>query len=115
VRAKKLLPFSEMRATPGDATFAQLRRTKYWELPDDAYPIIEEQLLRAVAAAGNRNDSVPFGELREIHEVGKNGERVTKFIGERSFIHDFKSVPRKVAYFRTYQRPVRTDGLPVQL
>jgi hypothetical protein len=33
VRAKKLLPFSEVRAAPGDATFAQLRRTKYWESP----------------------------------------------------------------------------------
>jgi hypothetical protein len=116
VRAKKLLPFSETRLDPGGPTFAQLRRTKYWDLPDDAYEILESDLLRAVSAAGRRNDSIPADSPpREIHERGSNGEHTIRFLGERSFIHDMKAPVRRVAYFRTDQGPVRTDGLPVRL
>jgi hypothetical protein len=83
-------------------------------MADDALAIMEPSLLKAVAAAGKRNDSVPWGEpLREIHERGENGEHVIRFLGERSFIHDMKAPVRRVAYFRTSQGPVRTDGLPV--
>jgi hypothetical protein len=115
VRAKKLLPMSDNRAAPGDPTFAELRRVKYWPMPDDAFEVMEKHLLRAVAAAGKRNDSVPYGEMREIHERGENGEHIIKWLGQRSFVHDFKSIPRRVAYFRTDSGPVRTDGRPVQL
>jgi hypothetical protein len=116
VRAKKLLPRSETRAADGEPTFAELRRIKYWELGDKTYEIMEPMLLRAVAAAGKRNDSVAWGDpLREIHEVGKIGEHIVRFLGQRSFIHDMKPPVRRVAYFRTNQGPVRTDGLPVQL
>src|SRR6516165_3511818 len=74
VRAKKLLPMTELRAAPGEPTFAQLRRTKYWEMGDQTFDIMENHLLRAVAAAGRRNDSVAWGDpLREIHERDENG------------------------------------------
>jgi hypothetical protein len=100
VRAKKLLPFSDNRAAPGDMTFAQLRGTQYRKLPDDAYPIFEDQLLRAVAVAGRRNDSIGSNDpLRMIEEVGKNGERVIRWLGQRSFVHDFKATPRRVVSF----------------
>jgi hypothetical protein len=116
VRAKKLLPFSETRLDPGGPTFAQLRHTKYWDLAADAYEVMEPMLLRAVAAAGRRNDSIPADSPpREIHERGSNGEHTIRFLGERSFIHDMKAPVRQVAYFRTDQGPVRTDGLPVRL
>jgi hypothetical protein len=100
VRAKKLLPFSDNRVAPGDMSFAELRRTEYWKLPDDAYPIFENQLLRAVAAAGKRNDSIgPEDQPREIHERGPNGEHTVRFLGQRSFVNDFKMAPRRVISF----------------
>jgi hypothetical protein len=116
VRAKKLLPLSETRVAPKEPTFASLRRTKYWKLGDSVFDIMESHLLKAVSAAGRRNDSVPIdAPLREIHETGKNGEQTVRFLGQRSFIHDMKAPIRHVLYFRTAQGPVRTDGRPVQL
>jgi hypothetical protein len=116
VRAKKLLPMTETRAAPGEPTFAQLRRTKYWEMGDQTFDIMEAHLLKAVAVAGKRNDSVAWGDpLREIHERGENGEHVVRFLGQRSFVHDMKPPVRRVAYFRTPSGPIRTDGQPVQL
>jgi hypothetical protein len=101
--AKKLLP-----------TDHKLRRVKYWDLKQDAYEALEPDLLRAVTEHGHRNDSVPFdAPLRQVTETSQNGTVITKFLGQRSFVEDFKSVPRKVAYFRTPQGPIRTDGLPV--
>jgi hypothetical protein len=116
VRAKKLLPMTELRAAPGEPTFAQLRRTKYWEMGDQTFDIMEDHLLRAVAAAGKRNDSVAWGDpLREIHERDANGAHTVRFLGQRSFIYDMKPPVRRVAYFRTSSGPVRTDGRPVRL
>jgi hypothetical protein len=93
---------TETRAAPGEPTFAQLRRTKYWEMGDQTFDIMENHLLRAVAAAGRRNDSVAWGDpLREIHERDENGAHTVRFFGQRSFIFDMKPPIRKVAYFRT--------------
>jgi hypothetical protein len=111
VRAKKLLPFSDNRVAPGDMTFAELRRTEYWKLPDDAYPIFENQLLRAVAAAGKRNDSIgPNDPPRMIEEVGKNGERVIRWLGQRSFVHDMKAPVRRVISFNTGEQGRYSPG-----
>jgi hypothetical protein len=116
IKAKRLLPLSEARADPKEPTFGSLRRTQYRSMPDDVFVVMEPKLLKAVAAAGKRNDSVPWGDpLREIHETAPNGQHVIRFLGERSFIHDMKAPVRRVAYFRTNQGPVRTDGLPVRL
>jgi hypothetical protein len=85
-------------------------------MDDDVLNVMEPSLIRAVMAAGKRNDSVPFDSPpREIHERGPNGEQVIRFLGERSFIFDMKPPVRRVAYFRTNYGPVRTDGRPVQL
>jgi hypothetical protein len=116
VRAKKLLPMSDVRAAPGEPTFGELRRVKYWHLDNDAFAVMLPSLLKAVAVAGKRNDSIPFDEpLREIHEHDQNGAHVIRFLGMRSFVHDMKPPVRRVAYFRTNQGPVRTDGQPVRL
>jgi hypothetical protein len=90
----------------------QLRKVKYWGIKDDAaYENMEAMLLRAVTEAGNRNDSVPLGSpLREVHERGPNGEHVIKFLGQRSFVEQFKSVPRRVAWFNTPYGRQTTDG-----
>jgi hypothetical protein len=68
-------------------------------------------LLRAVAAAGKRNDSIPADSPpREIHERDANGQHIIRFLGERSFIHDFKPPVRKVRGWFTNQGFVGTDG-----
>jgi hypothetical protein len=116
VQAKRLLPMSETRVDPREPTFGDLRRAQYRSMADDVLAAMEPSLLKAVEAAGKRNDSVPWGDpLREIHERGPNGEHTIRFLGERSFVHDLKAPVRRVAYFRTQYGPTRTDGLPVQL
>jgi hypothetical protein len=116
VKAKKLLPLSETRVAPNEPTFGALRRAQYRSMDNDALDAVEPSLIRAVKVAGTRNDSVPADSPpREIHERGPNGEHVIRFLGERSFVHDFKAPVRRVAYFRTNSGPVRTDGRPVQL
>jgi hypothetical protein len=100
-RAKKLLPFSETRAVDGEPTFAELRRVQYRSLDRKVFDIMEPQLLRAVTAAGKRNDSVPLGEMREIHERGSNGEHFVKFLGQTSFVEQFKAPVRRVVSFTT--------------
>jgi hypothetical protein len=100
---KKLLP-----------TDHKLRRVKYWDLKQDAYEALEPDLLRAVTEHGTRNDSVPFNApLRQVTETAENGTKIIKFLGQRHFVSDFKSIPRRVAYFRTNVGPVKTSGLPV--
>jgi hypothetical protein len=102
VRAKKLLPMSDVRSAPGEPTFAELRRVQYRQLADDALGVLMPQLLRAVSAAGKRNDSVgPDDPLREVHERGPDGSHVVRFLGQRSFIHDMKAPMRRVVLFNT--------------
>jgi hypothetical protein len=116
VRAKKLLPLSETRVAPNEPTFGALRRAQYRSMDNTVLDVMEPSLIRAVMAAGKRNDSIPADSPpREIHEIGPNGERTIRFLGQRSFIHDMKPPIRKVCYFRTPSGPVRTDGMPVQL
>jgi hypothetical protein len=102
VRAKKLLPMSGVRSAPGEPTFAELRRVTYRRLADDALGVLMPSLLKAVAAAGKRNDSIPFDEpLREVHERDANGSHVVRFLGQHSFIFDHKAPVRRVISFNT--------------
>jgi hypothetical protein len=57
IQGKRLLPDNH-----------ELRAVQYRALDDNALAALVPQLLRAVAAAGHRNDSVPDGTLREIVE-----------------------------------------------
>jgi hypothetical protein len=93
VQAKKLLPDDH-----------QYRKVQYRRLDDAVLNNLEPQLLKAVIEAGRSNDSVPLGSpLREVHKRGPNGEHVIKFLGQRHFIHDFKSPVRYVTSFTTNQ------------
>ena len=80
----------------------QLRKVKYWDLRNDAFEALEPDLLRAVAEHGQRNDSVPYdAPLRQVTEIDGNGMKIVKFIGQRSFVEDFKSPVRYVTSFTT--------------
>jgi hypothetical protein len=102
IQGKRLLPENH-----------RLRAVQYRALKADVYEVLEPQLLQAVAEYGNRNDSVPYGPLRQVTETHDNGTKITKFLGLRHFVEEFKSIPRRVAYFRTNVGPVKTSGLPV--
>jgi hypothetical protein len=105
VQSKRLLPENH-----------RLRAVQYRSLKADVYEVLEPQLLKAVAEYGNRNDSVPFdAPLRQVTETHDNGTKITKFLGQRHFVEDFKSIPRRVAYFRTNLGPVKTSGLAVNV
>jgi hypothetical protein len=100
VQGKRLLPEDH-----------RLRAVQYRSLQADAYEVLEPQLLKAVAEYGNRNDSVPIdAPLRQVTETSKNGVKITKFLGQRSFVEQFKSIPRRVAWFNTSWGPQTTDG-----
>jgi hypothetical protein len=102
VRAKKLLPMTDVRSAPGEPTFGELRRVQYRQLDHDALGVLMPSLLKAVSAAGKRNDSIPFdAPLREIHERDENGSHVVRFLGQRSFVHDYKAPVRRVISFNT--------------
>jgi hypothetical protein len=99
------------RLLPGDH---KLRSVQYRSLKADVFNVLEPQLLKAVAEYGSRNDSVPYdAPLRQVTETSENGTRITKFLGMRHFVEQFKAIPRRVAYFRTAVGPVKTSGLPV--
>jgi hypothetical protein len=98
VQGKRLLPDNH-----------EPRAVQYRALDDNAFAALEPQLLRAVAAAARDNDSVPAdGPLREIVEQTPTGP-IHRFLGTRSFVHDYKAPVRRVLKFYTSQGPMMTQ------
>jgi hypothetical protein len=91
VRIKKLLPDDH-----------ELRKVQVRQLRDDAFDVIESQILRAARETAHRADTVPYNApLRRIEEHDANGMKIVKWIGQRSFIHDFNRPGRRVTSFTT--------------
>ena len=90
IKAKKLLPEDH-----------EYRQVQFRQLRDDAFDVFEPQLLKDCKSAAYRADSVPLGEMRRVEEVDQNGLKTVKWIGQRSFVEDFKQVPRRIAGFWT--------------
>jgi hypothetical protein len=88
VKLKRLLPENH-----------DLRQVQYKRLDDATISVFEPQLYRAVHDAANDPSTVPPGELRRVVEVDQGGTKITKFIGQRSFVHDFTRPGRKVVSF----------------
>jgi hypothetical protein len=65
------------------------------ELDPAALLVIEDQLYPAVKDAAYRPDSVPSDKMRRVMEVDSNGLKMVKWIGQRSFIHDFARPGRR--------------------
>jgi hypothetical protein len=92
VQAKRLLP--------EDHEYA---KRQYRKQDDYVLNNYEAELLPAVKQYAYNDASVPFdAPLREIKEVDpQNGLRINRFIGQRSFIHDFTRPGRRVVRFCT--------------
>jgi hypothetical protein len=70
----------------------------------------EQKILAATKEAGKRNDSAAPGQLRMVEEINpQNGSKMIKWLGTRSFIHDFKSPIRFVRSFWSEQGPMTTS------
>jgi hypothetical protein len=78
------------------------RRSHARTQDDDVLNNFEPELLSAVKQLAHSNDSVPWGApLREVKERDASGREALKFVGERSFVHDFKAPVRRVLSFAT--------------
>lgn len=78
VKAKKLLPDGN-----------ELKPVQFKALENDVLEVFEPRLLKECKEAAYRADSVPLGEMRRVEEVDGNGMKIVKWIGQRSFVHDF--------------------------
>jgi hypothetical protein len=58
-------------------------------LPADALEAYEPLFFKACREAAFRPDSVPPNEMRRVEDVDQNGMKIVKWIGQRSFVHDF--------------------------
>jgi hypothetical protein len=85
VQAKRLLPDGH-----------ELKEVQYRAMPDSILNKFEPDLLSAVHSTASQNDTVPFdAPLRRVEEVDQNGLKIVKWIGQRSFIHDFTRPGRR--------------------
>jgi hypothetical protein len=83
-----------------------LRGVRLKRLDDDVFAPFEPQIFAACKEAGKRPDSAAPGEMRMVEEINpQNGQKMIKWLGTRSFIHDFKSPVRRVRSFWTGERP----------
>jgi hypothetical protein len=81
-----------------------LRKIQMRALADDAFAVVKAQLLSAVNQAAYRPETVPEdAPLREIVNTDTNGLKIHTFVGQRSFIWDFKS-PIRYARIRNPDR-----------
>ena len=89
----------------------ELRSFQVKHIPLDIFETVEPQIYKACRDTASRNDTVPFdAPLRRIEERDSNGMKIYKYIGQRSFVHDFTRPGRRVVSFRTDQGFVDASG-----
>jgi hypothetical protein len=88
IKAKRLLPEDH-----------ELRQVQFKALDNDVLDNFEPQLLKDCMSAAYRADSVPLGTMRRVEKVDQNGLKTVEWIGQRSFVEDFKQIPRRVLGF----------------
>jgi hypothetical protein len=88
-----------------------LRKIQFRALADDAFAVVEPQLLAAVNQSAYNPNTVPIdGPLRRIEERDANGNTTYRYIGQRSFIHDLVRKGRRVVSFLTSAGFVDASG-----
>src|SRR5262245_31172752 len=90
VKIKKLLPENH-----------ELRRVQIRQCPNDVLNVFEPQILEAARTEAYNANSVPLDQMRRVVEVDSNGLKIVKWIGQRSFVHDFTRPGRRVVSFNT--------------
>jgi hypothetical protein len=92
----------------------QLRKVQYRRLDSAIFDNFEPQLLRACRQEAYNPATVPPGEYRKVVELDGNGMRMVRWVGQRSFIEDFKPPVRRVVSFLTPHGRVNASGSPVR-
>jgi hypothetical protein len=99
VKAKRLLPDG-----------SELKPVQFRALENDVFEVFEPRLLKECKKAAYRADSVSHGQMRRVEEVDQNGLKMVKWVGQQSFIEDFKSATRRVLGFWTPHGFMNTSG-----
>ena len=92
----------------------ELRKVQYRRLDSDIFDNFEPQLLRACRAEAYNPATVPVGEYRKVTEIAPDGMKIIKWVGQRSFVEDFKAPVRRVVSFLTPHGRVNAAGIPVR-
>jgi hypothetical protein len=91
------------RQLPDDHEF---RGVNLGKLDDDVFVPFEQKILGACKEAGTKPDSAAPNEMRMVERTDpSNGQKMIEFLGQRSFIHDFKPLVRRVRSFWTGEGP----------
>jgi hypothetical protein len=88
VKAKRLLPGTN-----------ELRHVKIWDLPRSALAAFEDQIYPQARAEAWRPDSVPPGEMRQVHKPTANGSEIIEWVGQESFVKAMGRPGRRVVGF----------------
>jgi hypothetical protein len=81
-----------------------LRRVQVRQLAADALAALEPQIYSACQQAAYDANTVPADQpLRRVEELDANGLKIVKWIGQRSFVHDFTR-PGRLARIRNPDR-----------
>ena len=56
----------------------------------------------------------PGGQFRKVIEIDQGGTKITKWIGQRSFVDEFTRPGRRVTSFRTDPGYVDASGRPLR-
>lgn len=104
VRMKRLLP-------PGH----ELQQVQYRGLEHNTLDIFEPRLCKACRDVAFDNNTVPYDvPLRRVEAIDNNGAKIVNWIGQRSFIEDFKAPVRRVTSFLTPHGRVNVAGQPIR-
>jgi hypothetical protein len=78
----------------------ELRKVQIRQLDNDVLDIIEPKLLQACRHEAYNPESVPLGQMRRVVDIDpQNGQKIVKFIGQRSFVFDMGRPGRRVVSF----------------
>lgn len=81
------------------AADSELKQVQFRSLRNDAFEVFKPQLQKECKDAASRADSVPSGQMRRVEKIDQNGLKTVEWIGQRSFVEDFKQIPRRVLGF----------------
>jgi hypothetical protein len=78
----------------------ELRRLPISLMKDDAFEVMYPRFFQAAKKEVDNPDTVPPGEFRRVTQVNpENGYKEIRFVGPRSFTHDFTRIRGRVIGF----------------
>jgi hypothetical protein len=88
----------------------KLRQVQVRRMDDQALNMMEPQIYQACRTEAFNPNTVPPGQFRRIPYTGPDGYKEIRFVGPRSFVHEFSRPGRRVASFNTPNGPIDASG-----